>query len=71
MYYFHRRWFSQLRDEDDELRPVNWQVMKRVLRYARPYRWQIILRGANPTELMNEVPLPRGWSLDIDPVGLV
>jgi primosomal protein N' (replication factor Y) (superfamily II helicase) len=42
-----------------------------IYRLRGRYRWQIILRGANPTELMHEVPLPRGWSLDIDPVGLV
>jgi primosomal protein N' (replication factor Y) len=35
------------------------------------YRWQIILRGQDPSLLLAEVPLPRGWSLDIDPVGLV
>ncbi len=35
------------------------------------YRWQIILRGENPAGLLAEIPLPRGWTLDIDPVGLV
>jgi primosomal protein N' (replication factor Y) len=35
------------------------------------FRWQIILRGRDPSVLLKEIPLPRGWSLDIDPVGLV
>jgi primosomal protein N' (replication factor Y) len=35
------------------------------------YRWQIILRGTDLSSFLAEVPLPRGWSVDIDPVGLV
>ena len=34
------------------------------------FRWQIILRGAEPSALLSELPLPRGWTVDIDPVGL-
>jgi primosomal protein N' (replication factor Y) len=35
------------------------------------FRWQIILRGARLSSLLGGVPLARGWSLDIDPVGVV
>jgi len=35
------------------------------------YRWQIILRSPDPSVLLTELPLPRGWTMDIDPVGLV
>ena len=32
------------------------------------YRWHIILRGANPRTLLDKVDIPRGWTVDIDPV---
>jgi primosomal protein N' (replication factor Y) len=35
------------------------------------YRWQIILRGTNLPAFLGDLPLPRGWTVDIDPVGLV
>jgi len=34
------------------------------------FRWQIILRGAEPSALLSELPIPQGWTVDIDPVGL-
>ena len=34
------------------------------------FRWQIILRGAEPSVLLSELPIPQGWTVDIDPVGL-
>ena len=34
------------------------------------YRWQIIIRGSNPAALLSQVPLPQGWIVDVDPVGL-
>jgi primosomal protein N' (replication factor Y) len=33
------------------------------------YRWQIILRASNPSEFLSGIVFPRGWSVDIDPVG--
>ncbi len=39
--------------------------------YARlrgQYRWHIILRGPDPVRLLQQVPLPRGWRADVDPV---
>ena len=35
------------------------------------YRWQIVLRGPDPTKLLAEVPLPLGWRVDVDPVSLL
>lgn len=35
------------------------------------YWWQIIVRGAEPAKLIAKIPLPRGWIVDVDPVGLV
>ncbi len=34
------------------------------------YRWQIVLRGPKPRVLLEGVPLPQGWVVDVDPVGL-
>ncbi len=35
------------------------------------WRWQVVVRGENPTELLAEVAFPRGWTVDIDPVSLL
>jgi primosomal protein N' (replication factor Y) len=35
------------------------------------YRWQIVLRGQEPSLLLKNVALPRGWHVDVDPVGLL
>lgn len=32
------------------------------------YRWQIIIRTPDPTRLLADFPIPRGWIVDIDPV---
>jgi primosomal protein N' (replication factor Y) len=34
------------------------------------YRWQIVLRGANPQELLREVKLD-GWRIEVDPTSLL
>ena len=41
-----------------------------VRRLRGRYRWQIILRGSDPSALLSELPIPQGWAVDIDPVGL-
>jgi primosomal protein N' (replication factor Y) len=33
------------------------------------YRWQVLLRGAKPRELLDRLPVPREWTVDVDPVG--
>ncbi|MCL7454851.1 MAG: primosomal protein N', partial [Anaerolineae bacterium] len=35
------------------------------------YRWQIVLRGAEPLLLLQDVALPWGWRVDVDPVTLL
>ena len=34
------------------------------------YRWQIVVRSPDPAALARDLPL-KGWSIDIDPVGLL
>ncbi|MBM4443768.1 MAG: primosomal protein N' [Chloroflexi bacterium] len=35
------------------------------------YRWQIILRGAEPVRLLADLALPPGWVVDVDPIVLL
>ena len=35
------------------------------------WRWNIILRGAEPTVLVRDLPLARGWTLDVDPLSVL
>jgi primosomal protein N' (replication factor Y) len=35
------------------------------------YRWQIFLRGPDSTRMLSRLTLPRGWTVDVDPVGMV
>jgi primosomal protein N' (replication factor Y) len=34
------------------------------------YRWQLILRGDNLSVFLAEIPIPQGWTINIDPLGL-
>jgi len=34
------------------------------------YRWMVVIRAADPTQLLPE-DLPRGWTADVDPVSLL
>ena len=34
------------------------------------YRWQLLLRGANPVSILKDVSIPRGWIVDVDPVSV-
>ncbi len=34
------------------------------------FRWHVVLRGPNPRSLMDSVPIPQGWVVDVDPVSL-
>jgi primosomal protein N' (replication factor Y) len=34
------------------------------------YRWQLLLRGTDPSALLSRIPIPQEWTVDIDPVGL-
>jgi primosomal protein N' (replication factor Y) len=35
------------------------------------YRWQLFLRGPDSTRVLSQLTLPRGWTIDVDPVGMV
>ncbi len=35
------------------------------------YRWQLFLRGIDLTRALSRLTLPRGWTIDVDPVGMV
>ena len=41
-----------------------------VARLRGRYRWQLTLRGEVPTEVLREVVLPRGWTVDVDPASI-
>jgi primosomal protein N' (replication factor Y) len=34
------------------------------------FRWQIVIRSPDPNRLLSGLPLPQGWSVDLDPVSL-
>ena len=35
------------------------------------YRWQILLRGPEPARLLDGLPLPQGWVVNVDPMTLL
>jgi primosomal protein N' (replication factor Y) (superfamily II helicase) len=35
------------------------------------WRWNVILRGDEPSSLLREMPLPRGWTVDVDPISVL
>ncbi|MDH4068465.1 MAG: primosomal protein N', partial [Dehalococcoidia bacterium] len=35
------------------------------------YRWQLFLRGPDSSRVLAQLALPRGWTIDVDPVGIV
>jgi primosomal protein N' (replication factor Y) len=35
------------------------------------YRWQIVLRGPEPSRLLDDFPLPQGWVVNVDPMTLL
>jgi primosomal protein N' (replication factor Y) (superfamily II helicase) len=35
------------------------------------YRWQLVLKGRDPAGFLNDVEIPTGWTVDIDPMSLV
>ena len=37
-------------------------------RRAGRYRWQILLKGQNPSQILNQISLGPGWTTDVDPI---
>ncbi|MEK7849012.1 MAG: primosomal protein N', partial [Chloroflexota bacterium] len=42
-----------------------------VSRLRGRFRWQLLLRGAHPTALLEHITLPQNWVVDVDPVQLL
>ncbi len=40
-------------------------------RYRNYYRWQVLLRAAQPAQILRGVTIPFGWRIDIDPVSML
>ena len=41
-----------------------------VRRLRGRYRWHLTLRGSHPVDVLNDMGLPRGWVVDVDPAGV-
>ena len=41
-----------------------------VRRLRGGFRWQLILCGSELSAFLSQIPIPQGWTVDIDPVGL-
>jgi len=35
------------------------------------FQWQIVIRGSELSTFLSLIPIPRGWTVDIEPVGLI
>ncbi|MCH8814853.1 MAG: primosomal protein N' [Chloroflexi bacterium] len=42
-----------------------------VSRIRGRWRWNVLLRGNDPTVVLRDEPLPVGWTVDVDPVSLI
>ena len=40
-------------------------------RVRRQYRWQIVVRAPTPEAFLQDISIPKGWMLDIDPIALL
>ncbi len=40
-------------------------------RYRNYYRWQVLLRAAQPAQILRGLAIPFGWRIDIDPVSML
>jgi primosomal protein N' (replication factor Y) len=40
------------------------------MRMRGVHRWHILLKGSSPLDLLDQVQLPHGWSVDVDPVSV-
>jgi len=64
-----------LREEQQRLGIPNLDVLGPapafVPRLRGRYRWNVILRGSEPAALLRDLPLPRGWTVDVDPISVL
>jgi primosomal protein N' (replication factor Y) len=61
-------------DEKTRERTADFSVIGPVPAFASrargKYRWQLFLRGSHSNRILSKVALPRGWTIDVDPVGV-
>ncbi|SVD97447.1 uncharacterized protein METZ01_LOCUS450301, partial [marine metagenome] len=61
-----------LRDTKGKSEPeVIGPTISHVVRQRGEYQWQLLLKGREPTTLLNEITLGTNWSIDVDPVTLL
>ncbi|MCX8125601.1 MAG: primosomal protein N' [Dehalococcoidia bacterium] len=42
-----------------------------VARLRGRYRWQLAIRGKRPESILTNITLPSGWTVDVDPIGVI
>ncbi len=66
---------KQLKQERDRLGLPNLDILGPspafVPRLRGRWRWNVVLRGSDPAALLRNLPLQRGWTVDVDPVTLL
>jgi primosomal protein N' (replication factor Y) len=69
------RMASGLREETARLGLPNVDVLgpspAYVPRIRGRWRWNVVVRGDDPTAILGDEPLPRGWTLDVDPISVL
>jgi primosomal protein N' (replication factor Y) len=66
---------TRLRKEQDRLGLANVDILgpapAHLPRLRGRWRWNVALRGADPTAVLADMVLPKGWAIDIDPASLL
>jgi primosomal protein N' (replication factor Y) len=66
---------ARLREEQARLGLPNVDVLgpapAYVPRIRGRWRWNVVIRGDEPAALIGEEPLPRGWTVDVDPISVL
>lgn len=66
------RLIRDLTKRDDECRfDVIGPVPAFAQRTRGRYRWQLFIRGSDPVQVLVQLALPQGWTVDVDPVGML
>lgn len=70
-----RQFDTQLREELERRRIRDWAIIgpsPAFLQKVRDlYRWHILVRLPDPTDLLHDLKIPSGWTIDVDPVSLL